>query len=58
MGKPFKINAKVASKLHEAKSSIDNAREVAEASRSIAEGITLVNHRQKLIKMADASDSG
>ena len=54
----FKFNAKVATKLREAETSVTNLKDVPQAINSISEGINLINHRQKLIRMADVSESG
>ncbi|XP_069141252.1 uncharacterized protein [Argopecten irradians] len=58
----FKVNAKINMKLQEAHTSLQenplhNAH-TERASASIAEGMDIVKHRQKLIKMADSSETG
>ena len=54
----YKFNAKVATKLKDAKSNLDSGKNIPQATQDVAEGIEMISHRQKLIKMADASESG
>ena len=54
----FKFNSKVIGTLRDAEVHADNDSHRQELKQDIAEGIKLLNHRQKLIRMADASDLG
>ena len=58
----FKANAKVQQKLREAdaflKDDVQISRATTSAQEKIGEGMQLIEHRQKLIKMADNSDLG
>jgi hypothetical protein len=60
----FKANVKVMTKLVDAECSIDNvlsegaSQAAVMAKQSISEGIDLVKHRQKLIKLADSTEHG
>ena len=54
----YKFNSKVATKLRDAEANMTNLKDVPDAVKNISEGISLINHRQKLIRMADASESG
>ena len=55
----FKFNLKVVGKLKDAEARLAaEVKDIPKASKDISEGITLLNHRQKLIKLADSSDMG
>ncbi|CAG2191736.1 unnamed protein product [Mytilus edulis] len=58
----FKVNTKIANKMKEARSilteSQDNNESTEGAMRNICEGLDILNHRQKLIKLADQSENG
>ena len=57
----FKHNNKVLMKLQEAETSMSGAisdEKIVTCRTKISEGITLTKHRQKLIKLADSTDSG
>ena len=57
----FKVNTKIANKMKEAKSLLtdqDNNENTTGAMRSINEGLEILTHRQKLIKLADQSENG
>ena len=59
--KQYKHNQKVLNKFTEAESLIQSEFEpqnFEKAKKTIAEGIDLVKHRQKLVKLADSSDLG
>jgi len=59
-----KLNFQVLDKLKEARGHLNDALEsgscdpVVTASEKLAEGMNILSHRQKLIKLADSSDSG
>ena len=54
----YKFNSKVTTTLRDAQSNMEGARNMGQAVKDVAEGISLINHRQKLIRMADASETG
>nr|XP_054749610.1 uncharacterized protein LOC129255079 [Lytechinus pictus] len=56
----YKVNVKVTRKLKEADAILkdDDITGKAEAQLKISEGIQILEHRQKLIKIADSSDGG
>ena len=57
----FKHNNKVLMKLQEAESSMSGTisdEKIVTCRTKISEGMTLIKHRQKLIKLADSTDSG
>ncbi|CAC5419412.1 unnamed protein product [Mytilus coruscus] len=58
----FKVNTKIANKMKEARSLLtetqDNNESTEGAMRNICEGLDILNHRQKLIKLADQSENG
>ena len=57
----FKHNNKVLMKLQEAETSMSGAisdEKIVTCRTKISEGMTLIKHRQKLIKLADSTDSG
>ncbi|KAK3097019.1 hypothetical protein FSP39_005630 [Pinctada imbricata] len=53
----FKFNTKVTGKLREADAVLESGN-IPDARVKISEGIDLIKHRQKLVKMADSSDIG
>lgn len=54
----FKFNSKVLGKFRDAESHATNEAHHRELMQDISEGIKLLNNRQKLVRMADASDLG
>ena len=55
----YKVNAKVCQKLREADAILkENHEMTTDAQEKIAEGIDILQHRQKLIKLADSSEMG
>jgi len=58
----FKINAKVGNEIKEARCFLKEDPEPSEytqkAVKSIGEGLKILNHRQKLVKLADQSENG
>lgn len=58
----FKVNTKIANKMKEARCFLredtDPSEPKEKAVRSISEGLDLLAHRQKLVKLADQSESG
>lgn len=56
-----KVNVKVAQKMKEADFALkemDQSAKILEAEEKISEGLNILEHRQKMIKMADSSDMG
>jgi hypothetical protein len=53
----FKFNTKVTGKLKEADAVLESGN-ISDARAKISEGIDLLKHRQKLVKMADSSELG
>ena len=57
-----KINTKIIKKMKEAQSNLQDSpmrnNQIDSATQRIGEGIDLLTHRQKLVKMADQSESG
>ena len=56
-GYKHKHNVKVLSKILEANESIKEQK-IEEAQLKIAEGVKIIKHRQKLIRLADSSEAG
>ena len=54
----FKFNAKVLGKLRDAEAHAESGVRQQDVKQDISEGIKLINNRQKLIRMADASELG
>ena len=58
----FKVNSKVGNKMKEARCFLredpESTEQTQKAIRSISEGLDILNHRQKLIKLADQSENG
>ncbi|CAG2256478.1 unnamed protein product [Mytilus edulis] len=58
----FKVNSKVANKMKEARCFLredpEQTEQTQKAAQSISEGLDILRHRQKLVKLADQSESG
>ncbi|XP_060077420.1 uncharacterized protein LOC132556974 [Ylistrum balloti] len=54
----FKVNTKVVAKLQEAHSSIVEQQDLVTAADKITEGMNILKYRQKLIRLADSSETG
>ncbi|XP_033732905.1 uncharacterized protein LOC117322230 [Pecten maximus] len=54
----FKVNCKVSTKLQEAHTNLVERMDTVAAAEKISEGMDIIKHRQKLIRLADSSESG
>ncbi|XP_071122449.1 uncharacterized protein [Mytilus edulis] len=58
----FKVNSKVPNKMKEARCFLredpEQTEQTQKAAQSISEGLDILRHRQKLVKLADQSESG